>query len=449
MAQATITRVPVPDLCALWAETRTAPMNIALIGTFDSASLIEDDGQVRLEAIRAAIASHLDRAPMLRRVLRQTRLGQGRPVWIDAQRFRIQDHVVLVRPERAFVDEDEFLAWSARRSTIPLDRARPLWRMDVVPGLPGGRIGVVIAVHHVVADGLRGVEMIGGLLDQAADEVVGPEPHYQPEPQPTAAELVVDNVRNRIAALRRFRPGVIGRGLRAVGDVGRERARHAPATVLGGPIGAGRRMAVVRRSVEELRAAAHTCGCTINDLLLAAVSHGLRDMLVAHGQCPDGLVLRASAPVGAGAGRHGGMMVVPLPIGTADPAERLRFIATETARRKQRPDEGVAGIVSMPASLARLGVLWARRSAASHINLYVTNVPGPASPLFLAGGRLRDVVPLAPLVAGVRLSVTALSYDGTLSVALLADESISDLPILARGVRSGFDTSSQTTSRRM
>jgi hypothetical protein len=36
--------------------------------------------------------------------------------------------------------------------------------------------------------------------------------------------------------------------------------------------------------------------------------------------------------------------------------------------------------------------------------------------------------------------VTALSYDGTLSEALLADESISDLPILARGVRSGFDT---------
>ena len=178
MVQTTIARVPVPDLCALWAETRTAPMNIALIGTFDSASLTDGYGQVRLAAIRAAIASHLDRAPMLRRVLRQTRLGQGRPVWIDAQRFRIEDHVVLVRPERAFADEDEFLAWSARRSTIPLDRARPLWRMDVVPGLPGGRIGVVIAVHHVVADGLRGVEMIGGLLDQAADEIVVPKPQY-------------------------------------------------------------------------------------------------------------------------------------------------------------------------------------------------------------------------------------------------------------------------------
>jgi diacylglycerol O-acyltransferase / wax synthase len=77
-------------------------------------------------------------------------------------------------------------------------------------------------------------------------------------------------------------------------------------------------------------------------------------------------------------------------------------------------------------------------------------VLGPAGPLFLAGGRLRDVVPLAPLVAGVRLRVTALSFDGTLSVTLLADESISDLPILAQVVRSGLDTQVQNhESRRM
>ena len=208
-------------------------MNIALIGTFDSASLTDGYGQVRLAAIRAAIASHLDRAPMLRRVLRQTRLGQGRPVWIDAQRFRIEDHVVLVRPSAP--SRTRTSSWHgphAGRPSRSIAAARcGGWTWS---GLPGGRIGVVIAVHHVVADGLRGVEMIGGLLDQAADEVVGPELQYRPEPQPTAAELVVDNVRNRIAALRRFRPGVIGRGLRAVGDVGRERARHAPATVLGG-----------------------------------------------------------------------------------------------------------------------------------------------------------------------------------------------------------------------
>jgi hypothetical protein len=48
-------------------------------------------------------------------------------------------------------------------------------------------------------------------------------------------------------------------------------------------------------------------------------------------------------------------------------------------------------------------------------------------------------VPLAPLVAGVRLSVTALSYDGQLALSLLVDDNLPDLPILAAGVRAAFE----------
>ena len=92
----------------------------------------------------------------------------------------------------------------------------------------------------------------------------------------------------------------------------------------------------------------------------------------------------------------------------------------------------------MPAGLARLRVRWARRAAPSHINLYVTNVPGPAHPLYLAGARLLEAVPLAPLVAGVRLSVTALSFDGQFVVTLLADDGLDGLPLLAEGVRSAL-----------
>jgi WS/DGAT C-terminal domain len=106
---------------------------------------------------------------------------------------------------------------------------------------------------------------------------------------------------------------------------------------------------------------------------------------------------------------------------------------------KGHPDQGVAGIVALPASLARLGVAWAKRSAAAHINLYVTNVPGPTSTLYFAGARLLQAVPLAPLVAGVRLSVTALSYDGQFGMSLLVDDNVPDLPVLAAGVRGAFD----------
>jgi diacylglycerol O-acyltransferase len=109
-----------------------------------------------------------------------------------------------------------------------------------------------------------------------------------------------------------------------------------------------------------------------------------------------------------------------------------------TRPRKERADQGVAGIVTMPAGLARLAVRWAGHAASSHINLYVTNVPGPAHPLYLAGARLLEAVPLAPLVAGVRLSVTALSYDGQFAVTLLADDGLNGLPLIAEGVRSAL-----------
>jgi hypothetical protein len=84
-----ITRVPVPDLCCLWAETPAAPMNIALIGIFDGGALTGPGGLVRIAVIRSFIAARLDRAPMLRRVLLPTRPGQGRMAWIDAPHFGI------------------------------------------------------------------------------------------------------------------------------------------------------------------------------------------------------------------------------------------------------------------------------------------------------------------------------------------------------------------------
>jgi diacylglycerol O-acyltransferase len=93
----------------------------------------------------------------------------------------------------------------------------------------------------------------------------------------------------------------------------------------------------------------------------------------------------------------------------------------------------------LPVSLARLGVVWAWRAAASHVNLYVTNVPGPPSALYCPGARLLEAVPLAPLVAGVRLTVTALSYDGQLAVSLLGDNNMVDMPVLTAGVRAAFE----------
>lgn len=436
---AEMSRVPVPDLCCLWAETESTPMHIALVGTLDSAGLLDDRGEVDLRLIRSSIAAHLAQAPMLRRVLKRTRPGQGRPLWIDASDFDIDRHVVLAQPGQPFADERDFLDWCAQETVRPLDRSKPLWRISIVPRVPGQRVGFLVVVHHVVADGLRGVAMIAGLLDPDPAGNVVSDP-WQPAPPPTGTELVIDNLRARAGAVRSIGPGRLRRRLVALRGLRQEMRSHTPTTVLTGDIGFGRRLVVIREPLDNVRAAAHRIGCTINDLLLAAVTEGLRQMPSVWEDGKEAMTLRATVPVGETNGHQAGMIAVALPVGITDPSERLRLIEGETSRLKQTPTGGVAGIVSMPAGLARLGVLWARHAAATHINLYVTNVPGPPFPLYLAGAPLRDVVPLAPLVAGVRLSVTALSYNGTLAVALLADEAVTDFADFAAGVRSALSS---------
>ena len=182
-------RVPVPDLCALWAESATAPMNIALIGVVEGAALLRPDGSVDLAGIRSFIQARLPRTPMLLRALRPTRLGQGTPAWIDAAHFKIADHVILAPADRPLTNENDFLAWCAGRSVIPLDRKRPLWRLDIVPGLPSGQVGLLLVLHHVVADGLRGVALVTSLLEptprEQSEGVV-----WRPRPAPTGLDLV-------------------------------------------------------------------------------------------------------------------------------------------------------------------------------------------------------------------------------------------------------------------
>jgi diacylglycerol O-acyltransferase len=130
-------------------------MIIAPVATLDGRGFEGLSDTQLVDRLRGHVAARLHLAPMLRRVLLPTRLGQGSMAWVDAPDFDIAEHVVLVEPAHR-LDEAGFLTWCAQRSILPLDRRRPLWRMDVVRGLRGGQVGLLVAVHHVVADGLRG-----------------------------------------------------------------------------------------------------------------------------------------------------------------------------------------------------------------------------------------------------------------------------------------------------
>src|SRR4051795_5706410 len=135
------------------------------------------------------------------------------------------------------------------------------------------------------------------------------------------------------------------------------------------------------------------------------------------------------------------MLLVGLPVGDPDPLSRLATIHESTQRLKTRLGAGggdVLDVLRLPTPAARLAVRWMRRIAGRGINLFVTDVPGPATPLALAGAPLLDAVPIAPLVRGVPLGVAALSYADTLHICINADAAIDNLDVLTRGIeRSG------------
>jgi hypothetical protein len=152
-----------------------------------------------------------------------------------------------------------------------------------------------------------------------------------------------------------------------------------------------------------------------------------------------------SVPVGAaGAARNAGgstPMVLPLPVGD-DPAALLATTVGITRAAKAGRDRNYRGLLAsplLPISLLRLAIRWLAHRGGSRVNLYVSNVSGPPAPLWLAGAQLLAAVPIAPLVAGVPLAVTALSYAGELTISIQVDGQVADLDVLAGGVADGLD----------
>ena len=447
---ARIDRLGVGDLATLWAEEPGTPMHIGLAGLLDPEPLVDEHGRPRLDELRAAVEARLDRVPQLRRRIRWTGFGQGRPALTDDQELAITRHVVAV--DLGGLEERGFWTWCAGQALEPFDRAHPLWRVTLATGLAGGRAGVLVVMHHALADGVAGAALAGRLLDPAPDTVVPARP-WRPARPPGPLALAVDAVATWLAAVAAGlahlsrAPAAIRAAHWDLAATRAAVAQRAPATSLSRPIGRGRQLAVLHRPLDQVKQVGHVHGATVNDVLLSAVAGGLRRLLVGRGEPVAGLELRVSVPVGApGGSRNAGgstPMVLPLPVGDPDPASRLASVVAITRAAKAGRDRGYRGLLAsplVPTGLLRLGVRWLRRHGGSRVNLYVTNVPGPARPLWLAGARLRVAVPIAPLVAGVPLAVAALSYAGDLVVSFQMDGGAADLEVLAGGVADELDT---------
>jgi diacylglycerol O-acyltransferase / wax synthase len=451
-----IQRLTAEDQLILWPD-EVWPQDVGAVGVLDGRSLLDSDGRLRIEAAKQAVEGRLHLLPRFRHVLYVPRRGLGGPLWVDAPAFDLSDHVRVERLH-ASAGEAELLQAVARLRRRRLDKSRPLREMWFLTGLPDRRIGLFLRLHHVVADGIAGVAELGVLLDAAPSFASPPANPWAAGPRPSAHDLLFDNLERRIAKLRSALKGVT----RTAATLRRARAampalrellteKPGPLTSLNRVIGQDRTLAMVRSNLELVSEVAHAHDAKVNDVLLTVIAGGLRGLLRNRGEQIEEIILPIYVPISLRLGRsnkEGGnlisQMVVPLPLGIADPQLRLRQIAAETARRKAigRPSLG-----TMFHSRLLRGVML-KLIVRQRVNVVSADLPGPQIPLYFAGARLIELFPLLNLVGNESLGVGALSYAGQFNIMAVGDaDAYPDIDVFAASARDDIRVLVESTAR--
>ena len=448
-------RMSAQDASFLHIENDQSPMHVGGVSIFEGPP-------PPFTEVMAMVESKLPLVPRYRQIVRFVPFGLARPVWADDPHFNLGYHLrrtALPAPG----GEDELRTLVGRVMSQNLDRARPLWEMWVVEGLSEGRWALLSKVHHCMVDGVATTDLMTVLMDAERDATPRTPPAWVPEPVPGRTRLLGDAIFERATnpliameqlavALRTPRQlaGLMTdttRGLLGFANV----ARHSEPSSLNGPLGPHRRWDWARGRLSDIQSVRRALGGTVNDVVLAAITHGFRDLLQSRGERVD-RVLRTLVPVSVRRPDERGTynnrvsaIFAELPVGIEDPSRRLASIRAQMAGLKESK-QAVAGetLTSLsgfaPPMLLALGARLASRLPQQTLNTGTTNVPGPQFPLYLAGRRMLETFPYIPLFAEVRVAVAIFSYDGAVSFGVSGDyDTAPDLDVLCRGIEAGLN----------
>lgn len=429
-------------------------------------------GQLTLADLQHLVVERLPLVPPFRWRLVCVPLALDYDYWIDDPEFDIDFHVrELALPPGA--GDDKLAEQVARIFARPLDRARPLWELYLIHGLPQGRVGVMTKIHHAVIDGMSGNEIMGVLLDTSPEGREPPPPLSEPGDKPPGelemlarGALGLARYPLRLAgSLPRALPNV-GEvpqlsaipGLRAAGSLaglvqsalGRRgrvvghKELVPPRTSFNGRISAHRRFVFGQLSLGEVKAIKQHYGCTVNDVVVSICAGAVRRWLLEHDE-PVASPLVAQIPVSVRTERQQGtygnrilLMTAPLFVNQPDPVRRLRQTHEALSEMKERHKALPAELLQdanqfiPPAVFSRAARLTFSLASFSRgrpaWNLVISNVPGPQFDLCMAGARLEANYPISVITDGMGLNVTVMSYCGSLDFGIVADrEQMPDL----------------------
>lgn len=432
------------DATFLYGETPTSPMHVG------SVAIVE--GSLKYKDFRKVIMSRIHHIPKFRRRLMYVPFSVDHPYWVDDPDFNIDmhiKHVALPKPG----DWKQLRRMASREFSEPLDQSRPLWSFTFVEGLDNlsqvkpGSVAIISKVHHVAIDGMAGAGLLAVLFDFGPDVKEIPEPKpFKPKPLPNELTLMLKSGIGFAKDPLKF-PRIIKESLEATMKAGFiTRAQHldlptapftAPKTPLNGIISAERKWNTSIISLARVKKLKNIMGTTVNDILLAICAGAIRRYLEEKRKLPK-KPLVAMVPISTRKQEDGNegnklsAMLVQLATHIEDPIERLEKIYENTIKGKTYQGAAGAKTLSNLAESVPFGVanqaarLYSRYSLAKMhnpvFNVVITNVPGPQIPIYLHGHKLLHIMGMAPIIDGMGLIITILSYGDHITISPTTDK---------------------------
>ena len=432
-------RLSGTDTVFLYLEREGLPLHIAGVS--------ELEGIVSLEECIRFVESKLPQLPRYRQRVIAPLFNIGRPIWEFDPEFNVRNHVREVTLKRG--TDADFKALAGKILSKLMDRQRPLWDITLVRGLKGDRTGFITRVHHALADGVSGVDLMNVMLGpRPVPAPTAKAPRFRVPPRRDPWTAVVDDWINSLSTVfdqaLSTQADVLKFAERIVSGNGPAQGREttkllleaaAPTeplhfnTTVRGP----QQVAWLQIPLSDIRAVKDAGAGSVNDVVLTLVTMAMRRYSEFHGESVKRRLLRIMVPVNlrdeSGRGKLGNQIsIIPVTI-PFDIDNRRKLLEAVHERTEFLKRSNVAELASLaggllaflPTTLQALAGPIASYLPITPFNMVCTNVPGPQVPLYMMHHKMLTWYPYVPIGGDMALNVAALSYNGIMYFGFSGD----------------------------
>ena len=431
------------DSMMVLGEISNVPLHMSALFIYDPST--SESGTIKYPQLTSLLHDVINSSlPMLKCRAEKVAFSLDKPYWVEDQNFNLDYHIqrfALPQPAN-WAELDELIAHFHAQ---PLHLDRPLWQslfiegLDNLGDLPSGCVGMVMKIHHALADGKTAVKIFSEL--------------HTLSPEPTAS-LIAEGMDDELPDFSS--PSAIDKYSRAywhlvsspaklllnIGNIAQKMIfsttkPNAPSpTIPDTPFNkmpsADRNLGHIRLPMNDIRHLEETSDCTINDIAMCIIAGGLRSYLKSRQQLPDQSLV-TGMPISIRSekdkttiGNQVSLANLSLFTDIADPKKRLQAISkASTQSRQNNKRAGPGSLLSVADNVQPGIIIWAgEKMIASGLidklprlnNTIISNVPGILAPCYLAGAKLVDYLGLGPLAPTVSLFHVISSINSHISI---------------------------------